>query len=132
MSTRANILLKDRYDNQLWFYRHSDGYPDGALPILKTFMQAITDGKIRDNLSQAGGWLILLGAEEYEIGYRDFDKNNPGDYHKHWKCGAIEPTTDQHGDIEYLYTLDLGQKTIKIHDMYDKTDVSIQFTKTLT
>lgn len=31
---------------------------------------------------------------------------------KDWKVGAIEPTTGIHGDIDYLYTIDLITKEI--------------------
>lgn len=30
-----------------------------------------------------------------------------------WKCGAYEPSTCIHGDIEYLYEIDLQKKTLK-------------------
>lgn len=64
MSTRANIVIKDRHD-KLFFYRHSDGYPEGTLPTLNKFIDWVKSGKIRDNVSQAAGWLIILGALEY-------------------------------------------------------------------
>lgn len=126
MSTRANILVKDQ-DDQLWFYRHSDGYPEGIMPLLEKFMEWVKTGKIRDNVSQASGWLIILGAMEYNSipsaeykpdkvfhkfthkGSVKFESvKDPND----WKVGAIEPTTGKHGDIAYLYTVDLEKKTI--------------------
>ena len=114
MSTRCNIIIKDGHD-QLWFYRHSDGYPSGALPTLKKFMQWVKDRRIRDNVSQAAGWLIIIGHQEY----RPTAEGNKEHYEapqfvpggesslSDWKVGAYEPTICQHGDIEYLYTLDL-------------------------
>ena len=114
MSTRANIVIKDEYD-KLWFYRHSDGYPEGTLPTLEKFMNALKDGTIRNNVNQAAGWLILLGAEEYDV-KPDFTSPNykRDGREKDWKCGAYEPTTGQHGDIEYLYTIDLEKKTLEV------------------
>ena len=44
MSTRANIKVKDSYDT-LWFYRHSDGYPEGAIPTIDKFMQLVAQVK---------------------------------------------------------------------------------------
>jgi hypothetical protein len=76
MSTRANIIIKDKY-GQLIFYRHSDGYPEGALPTLKKLMSWVKDGKIRDNVDQASGWLILIGAEEYGDVYEGGGKYTP-------------------------------------------------------
>ena len=122
MSTRANIVLKDG-DDELWFYRHSDGYPEGTKPLLDKFMKWIKSGVIRNNLSQASGWLIILGALEYQSipECKEIDKTKYGSYGdiksieppKDWKVGAIEPTTGRHGDIEFLYTIDLVKKTIK-------------------
>lgn len=64
MSTRANIIMKDG-NRSLIFYRHSDGYPEGVLPSLKKLVDLMASGPLRDNLSQASGWLIVLGALEY-------------------------------------------------------------------
>lgn len=111
MSTRANIIIKDGEDH-LFFYRHSDGYPEGALPTLKIFMDWIKSGKVRDNISQAAGWLIMLGAIEYGTipTYESANRDYPGQrgYGKmetivppaDWKAGSIEPTTGIHGDID--------------------------------
>jgi len=112
MSTRANIVVKDDW-SELWFYRHSDGYPDGALPLLKKFMQWVTNGKLRRSVSQSAGALILLGAEEYNISVSE-EGLIRGEARSEWKCGSIEPTEKQHGDIAYLYTLDLTNLTIKV------------------
>lgn len=65
MSTRANIIITDGQD-KLFFYRHSDGYPSGTLPTLNLFLEWVKVGKIRDNVQQAAGWLILIGANEYK------------------------------------------------------------------
>ena len=116
MSTRANIVIKDG-NEELWFYRHSDGYPEGAMPLLEKFMNAVKDKTIRNNITQASGWLILLGAEEYKVRADFTHENYKGIREKDWKVGSIEPTTGRHGDIEYLYTLDLETKTIKAEEV---------------
>lgn len=136
MSTRCNIVVKETYNyknekgkeitqcNKLFFYRHSDGYPEGTMPILTIFMRWLKEGKIRADVQQSTGWLILLGAMEYNTipkfeiekprfeggkSYGDIDTiQEPLD----WKCGSIEPTTCIHGDIEYLYVIDLNKKEI--------------------
>lgn len=114
MSTRANIVVKDKYD-KLYFYRHSDGYPDGAMPVLKTFMKWLKEGRIRNNVGQASGWLIKLGSEEYKVG------NEPGPLSDiyGWKAGSMEPTTCIHDDVEHVYVIDLEKKTLK-HVTADK------------
>ena len=115
MSTKANIIVQNG-DEKLWFYRHSDGSPESAMPLLEKFLSMVKDGQIRDNVGQAAGWLILLGAaESYPcVGLGDAAEIGT------WKCGSIEPVawgqqrTWTNGDIEYLYTVDLGAKTIRI------------------
>ena len=111
MSTRANIVVTDSYGDTLWFYRHSDGYPEGTMPTLDEFMKRVVTGELRSNASQAAGWLIIIGHEEYQE-VRDKYPSING-----WKVGAYEPTTGQHGDIEFLYTIDLKDKTIEMHNI---------------
>jgi hypothetical protein len=137
MSTRANIIVKDKYD-KLFFYRHSDGYPDGALPPLKIFMEWVRDGKIRNNVGQAAGWLVVLGAIEYNnipgykldgeeqdsVRYGDLStiepKETPYGEPMEWKVGSIEPTTGLHGDVEYVYILDLDKQIIEVRQPEDR------------
>ena len=102
MSTRCNIVVRDG-DDELWFYRHSDGYPESVLPDLEPLMEKLRDGSLRDNLNQFCGWLIVKGHEGY--------KRHPG--FNDWKVGNYEPTTGLHGDAEYVYELDLRLHTLE-------------------
>lgn len=113
MSTRANIVVKSGRE-KLIFYRHSDGYPEGTMPLLEKFLKEIKLGNIRDNVSQASGWLIEFGRQEMLEQESEFKKLYPNYAGYGWKVGFIEPTTCIHGDIEYLYTIDLEKKTIKV------------------
>jgi len=131
MSTRANIKIVDKYST-LWFYRHSDGYPEGTLPTLEKFLQYVKDGKIRGNCSQGAGWLIIIGAEEYKnyqipregarwsdlssVEAKKWEGKIPTEP-RNWKVGAYEPTSGQHGDIEFLYTIDLEKMTITTEEV---------------
>lgn len=109
MSTRAQVIVKDSFGDELWFYRHSDGYPKGTLPSLEKFLGWVKDGLIRDNALQSAGWLVILGHTEYE----QSDIPNSKDGCDGWKVGAYEPCPPvKHGDIEYLYTVDLAEKKI--------------------
>lgn len=141
MSTRANIIIKDG-DEKLFFYRHDNGYPSGALPTLYTFIEWVLAGKIRDNVMQAAGWLIVLGAIEYQAlpKYKtedilDEDDNVlrkrfvPGSIEppEYWKVGAIQPTTCIHYDIAYLYTIDLQTKKIKVQKAHYNAKTEKQF-----
>lgn len=112
MSTRANIIIQDRWST-LYFYRHCDGYPSGVEDTLKKFLQCVIDDKLRDNAVQSAGWLILLGAAEDGV---NLPNNTIGGVEfspEDWQCGAYEPTTTLHGDIEYLYIVDLEAKEIR-------------------
>ena len=123
MSTRANVLMKSsEWHEEIWFYRHCDGYPDGALPTLCTFLKWLREDKIRDNAGQSSGWLILIGAKECNV-YRDDNfkkqpKKTLTEPIYDWKCGSYEPTTGRHGDIEFLYTIDLDSKQILVEEIY--------------
>lgn len=117
MSTRANVKLVD-HDDELWFYRHSDGYPEGTLPTLNIFMDWLKAGKIRANRSQAGGWLVIIGAIECgTIPKHEAKQIKTIEPPQDWKVGSYEPTTGQHGDIEFLYTIDLVSQTLEIKEI---------------
>ena len=106
MSTRCNIVVRDG-DKELWFYRHSDGYPESVLPDLEPLMEKLRDCTLRDNLSQFCGWLIVKGHE-------DFHKRHPG-----WaeeKVGNYEPTTGVHCVVQFVYELDLREKTLTVEE----------------
>lgn len=139
MSTRANIVVtdSDTWGNPIWFYRHSDGYPEGAMPTLQKFMEWVREGRIRNNAGQAAGWLVLIGAAEYDTFYTVADgrKKKPTlmqPVSGEWKAGAYEPTRGLHGDIEYLYVVDVEAKTIKCYDSWteDGEGENLLFTDT--
>lgn len=128
MSTRTNIVIKGNW-GKIWFYRHSDGYPEGTMPTLQKFIEWIRSGKIRNNTEQASGWLILIGAIEYNT-LPKFELEPKSTYSQYgniatikppqdWKCGAYEPAVGVHGDIEYLYVIDLEVKTISCYENWD-------------
>jgi len=82
------------------------------LPMLLEYVDEIKKGNLRNNVTQSSGWLILAGHDEYA----EFRS----DGYMSWKVGSIEPTTGRHGDIEYLYEIDLEKLTIKINgEVYD-------------
>ncbi len=124
MSTRTNIVVKSKWGENLWFYRHSDGYPEGAMPTLQQFIGWIRRGVVRDNAEQAAGWLILIGAMEYQTLDPDNFKGEKYEVAletpKDWKCGAYEPACGVHSDIEFLYIIDLEAKTISCYESWDK------------
>lgn len=108
MSTRASVIVTDKWGGKIWLYRHSDGYPDGTMPTLTKFLDWVKQGRIRADAMQAAGWLVLIGNQEYGRGVEPGEKDGPFD----WKVGSYEPTDGQTGGIECLYTVDLAAKTI--------------------
>lgn len=117
MSTRANIIIKDE-NTTLYFYRHSDGYPEGgAGDDLTEFVKEYATGAMRNNVNQSAGWLIVRGHFEYKgaepegMPGRQPDRTGPRadskDRFSGWKVGAYEPTDGLHGDVEYIYIIDL-------------------------
>jgi len=139
MSTRASVKITDSFGDELWFYRHSDGYPEGTLPTLKIFCDWVREGRIRDNCGQACGWLILIGASEYSKVWRTVDgelkqvdketimEPISGDSFMGWKCSSYEPATCAAGDAEFLYTIDLDEKTISVECINSGKTVSVSF-----
>lgn len=130
MSTRCNIVISDQY-SKIILYRHSDGYPDCVGVDLKDFVKGYTDGSMRDDAMQSAGWLIIRGHVEYADGNPTL-KPNPKDRFGGWKVGAYEPTSNIHGDIEYLYEIDLVKMELRIrqgHTLRSKVIETISFAK---
>lgn len=123
MSTRANIVITDNYGDELWFYRHWDGYPEVTAESLNRFLAWVKDGKIRQNANQSAGWLVILGAIEdgIKVVGDSIDLYSPSD----WKCGAYEPTTGIHGDIEWLYVVDVSECTLKAYTEWDEDGATL-------
>lgn len=118
MSTRANIVIKDSNGDKLIFYKHSDGYERHTMPILNTFLDKVKSGEIRDNVGQAAAWLLLIAREEYLKDNESLKALFPNSsMRSDWKFGYIEPTTCIHGDIEYLYTINLKTKKITVKEV---------------
>ena len=115
MSTRCNVVFTDDYgSNPIYFYRHSDGYPEGAGEDLKEFVKGYTDKLMRDNTNQSAGWLVIRGHREYLPPSTPFTGAPPKDVRpgNDWKCGAYEPTDCLHGDIEFYYHIDLKNRLL--------------------
>lgn len=111
MSTRASIIIRD-CNQTIFLYRHSDGYPGATGESLKTFVKGYQDGSMRTDAQQSAGWLILQGHLEYNESASLALKPNPKDSYGGWKVGAYEPSDSLHGDVEYIYVIDLEAKTL--------------------
>ncbi len=103
MSTRANVVITDG-QTTLYFYRHRDGYPSVTGDSLTEFVKGYSSGKYRFDAMQSAGWLVLHGNVEYV----KENESVPIAYRSTWKVGAYEPTDQIHGDVEYIYTINLS------------------------
>lgn len=84
MGTRANVKFVDE-NKTVWIYRHFDGYPSAVLPDLNELIEVLNEDGV-DSADEAASYLEL-------------NKN-------------YESTDQQHGDIDYLYTVDAKTKKI--------------------
>ena len=98
MSTRANIVLDSKRYNRIWLYHHWDGYPSWLGKQLMEFL--IKNG---NGANEWGNDSICLANELIK------DKEDDG----------YELTNGQHGDIDYLYKIDTGEKTIRAYLVKD-------------
>ena|SRR3990167_5407432 len=130
MSTRANIIIKDARTT-LYFYRHSDGYPEYCGKDLEKFVNNYSDNTYRDNVQQSAGHLIVRGYQEHNAAKAQYGSS----YNKSfaWKVGNYEPTDTLHCDVEYIYIIDLEHKTLEtrcpIDGFWDKP--SLKKTKSI-
>ena len=110
MSTRAIVKVRDAYGDEQGFRRHGDGCPEGTMPTLERFLSWAKEGRVRDNVSQAAGWLVVLGHEELGKGK---EPGPAGDGYG-WQAGSYEPwpSAEEPGDTEWRYVVDLGKLTI--------------------
>lgn len=90
MSTRCNVKIINGKD-ETWLYRHHDGYASQAG---KHLMLLADDafGTIEDPLEMAA--MIISDGKKNDVKY--------------------EFTDDMHGDIAYLYTIDLNECSVKM------------------
>lgn len=102
MSTRANIKIVGESGQTTFLYRHCDGYPSGLGDELADFisnqcyeLDDVDEGEPVDTDDYARKIILELGDD-------------------------IEFTTDIHGDIAYLYVIDLVEKDYSMYKVtYD-------------
>jgi len=110
MGTRCNIRVINGTGDELWFYRHYDGYPQEVIPSLTPLMERLREGTVRTSVGQFSGWIIVLGNQQRTPSSSYGNGNAEHD----WKVGHYEPTTCMHSDIAYLYTIDLDSKSLRV------------------
>lgn len=112
MSTRANIIITDQHGTKLYFYRHSDGYPESTGVDLKWFCEGYQK-HMRDDAMQSAGWLVLHGAGPSGDPHNERCNKFRG---YEWKVGDYEPTDALHSDVEYIYVIDLEHMILETRE----------------
>ena len=111
MSTRCIVEIKDSSIKKLKpivLYHHHDGYISGVgYDLLDRFLDTETKKLDIDCIDTVANKLIKDTEDEYEV------------------------TTYNHVDIEYKYTIDCGQKTLRCDDV-DNWDGSMKVNATYT
>lgn len=92
MSTRCNIIIRDDNCRQFILYRHCDGYKEETFEHLKKFIKT-------SNYYSAAHLVNNLIRLNLGDGYFPY-----------------EITDSIHGDIEYLYIIDLKSKYIRVEN----------------
>ena len=111
MSTRCNIIVKDRFNRRVYLYHHHDGYPEFVGACLADFLGEMQPWQIRRQAFGIANKLIK-GAIRYE--------------HKNLYTGKREVKADDeyevtsgiHGDIEYLYVINCKAGTLRCYAVY--------------
>lgn len=100
MSTRCNIKLvpvdatgHTQPDGIIWLYHHHDGYPEGVGSELKYQMMMRAPGDV---------WTAATHLLQCKV--RMYDGTSIAG------CNKFQLTSGQHGDIDYLYEIYIGER----------------------
>ena len=125
MGTRSNLVITDISDSfrkdYKYLYKHWDGYPDNIVPILRVLVEDIdikksTIGKISDFLKNPENY-IKSDRIHKEAEYR-YDPYVLED----WK---YEDTDGIHGDVEFIYHIDIPTGTVRVIETEYDDDYSV-------
>lgn len=105
MSTRSQIKLKNSPDN-IHIYKHSDGYPEGVLPVLVPFVQEFMASRGYDECYMLCQLVRRFAVLDY-LEEQEWNAKHPtlkSDYRTGFLGWGLD--CERHGDIEYLYEID--------------------------
>lgn len=100
MATRSNVIVKNA-ETKVQLYHHHDSYPEGVgRELQEEFFKSLSEdvAKKNDFLSSPSKAAEMLN--EFSTAYE------------------IEGEIWLHGDIEYLYVIDLEEETIVCYDIW--------------
>lgn len=112
MSTRSQIGLYANKDQnilkpEVLLYKHSDGYPEGVIPIIKPFLERFAATRGITDWEYCGAWLMHALVEEHIAVMKDIQISQnctwlPVDGHDFLGFGIC---SEIHCDIEYYYRI---------------------------
>ena len=105
MATRCNVIVEDNSGYRIFMYRHNDGYPESVLPALAPILSALRI-HIADKDDNMMRYLSPFAQSRLES-IADLKKSVAYVAAKIEDIEPFEFTTDIHGDIEWLYTLNV-------------------------
>ena len=91
MSTRANIIIKENTTGtEVVLYSHYDGYPNGVGLYLKNTISKFCDFE-KDHINPTNLTAAIMSSNTFN-----------------YECEYDTYNTPIHGDIEYLYIIEIG------------------------
>ncbi len=106
MSTRCQIQFIEGKD-KTQVYKHSDGYPDGILPLLKELKDELDKTRMYRGVDYLASQFIFFDKVSTYNAYRDDESMNDRGYH-FLGHGVEKPNGKIHGDEEYLYRVHIS------------------------
>ena len=114
MSTRCNIIIKDR-DSRIYLYHHHDGYPEGVGAELRAYLERNWNEAWRNYWP---GSHIANELVKGHILYPFDDEKDDDEY---------QVTYGLHGDIEYCYVINCQARTIRCYEITWEDDIHQDF-----
>lgn len=122
MSTRGQIKV---VGSDVMIYKHSDSYPEGVMPTLKDIVSTFADERGNDPayaLAQIMRAYARRDEEERQAILADDEQEGWNSIYEEPHMTGWGLDCVQHGDIEYLYEVDLAERTITIKDIWEGTE----------
>jgi hypothetical protein len=113
MSTRAQIKVRG---SEIMIYKHSDGYPSEVIPTLQKVMkQFLIERGNEPDYALAQIMRAFARRDEKRRVERLKKDDNFSQYYKEHRMTGWGLDTIRHGDIEFLYIVDLEVGVIVIN-----------------
>jgi hypothetical protein len=125
MSTRSQIgFYKNKEQSfdepDVLIYKHSDGYPEGVIPLLKEFCKMFKERRGLDDTEYAGAWYVYELINEHVNHMKEFKKetnytNIPDDGMDCLSHGIVKGFQ---WDIDFYYRVHPNE--IKVYEMPER------------